>query len=150
MSFTIGKTSSPTKIKTDRTMAMYETQSLGSMNSSISPKGNKQKIKSQTIIPNPIFGYKVTKITATSPGTTIYRLDREVYNRFLDPSVIKDWFEKPLSSRFPNHLSFNGASKKVKEQIRNNMYLHVYEPNEIIRSAGEIPSVVHFLVSGRV
>ena len=129
-------------------MAMYETQSLGSMNSSISPKGNKQKNKAQTSIPNPIFGYKVTKITATSPGTTIYRLDRDVYDRFLDPSVIKDWFEKPLASRFPKHLSFNGASKKVKEQIKNAMYLHVYEPNEVIRRAGEIPTVAHFLISG--
>ena len=29
-------------------------------------------------------------------------------------------------------MSCAAASKKVKEQIQNAMYMHVYEPNEII------------------
>ena len=45
---------------------------------------------------NPIYGYKVTGIRATMPGTTIYRLSRETYDRFLRPATIKSWFEKPV------------------------------------------------------
>ena len=47
-------------------------------------------------------------------------------------------------------MSFSSASKKVKEQILNAMTLRIYEPNEIILKAGDLPSTVHFLVSGSI
>ena len=87
---------------------------------------------------------------AKKDGTTIFRLDNKVFREFLDPSRIKQWYDKEVESRFPDEVRFATASKKVKEQIFNSMSLRVFEPNEVMLKAGTMPNDLLFLVKGRI
>jgi CRP-like cAMP-binding protein len=42
------------------------------------------------------------------------------------------------------------ASKKTQHQIVNTMWLKVYEPNEVMLEAGNMPKDLLFLVSGTI
>lgn len=100
--------------------------------------------------PNPIYGYKIATIRAQTDGTTIYRLSHDVWKDFLHPSKLKDWHEKEVESKFPKQVNFESASKKVKEQVFSNMYLKVFEPNDMLLEAGTMPKDLLFLVSGKI
>lgn len=100
--------------------------------------------------PNPIYGYNIATIRAQTAGTTIYRLRHDVWKDFLHPSKLKDWHEKEVESKFPKQVNFESASKKVKEQVFSNMYLKVFEPNDMLLEAGTMPKDLLFLVSGKI
>ena len=92
----------------------------------------------------------MVSMKAKTAGTTIYRLRHDVYDDFLHPSKLKDWHEKEVESKFPTQVRFDSASKKVKEQVFSNMFLKVFEPNDMILQAGTMPKDLIFLISGKI
>ena len=55
-----------------------------------------------------------------------------------------------MESKFPEQVRFESASKKVKEQVFKNMYLKVFEPNDMILEAGTMPKDLLFVIYGKV
>ena len=44
--------------------------------------------------PNPLFGYKIEKITSVNAGTVILRVKHKAFMDFLHPEIIGNWHEK--------------------------------------------------------
>ena len=100
--------------------------------------------------PNPIFGYNIVSVTATQPGTTIYRLKKDVFNEFLRFDRIRLWYEKEVESKLPKQVRFETASKKIRQAVLNSIKMRIYEPNIVLLRAGDLPKNLLFLVQGRI
>ena len=60
----------------------------GDTNSQYSARSNKR------MKPNPLFGYKIEKITSVNAGTVILRVKHKAFMDFLHPETIGNWHEK--------------------------------------------------------
>ena len=86
--------------------------------------------------PNPLFGYKIEKITSVNAGTVILRVKHNAFMEFLHPESIGNWHEKDQNAKFPPEIRLESSTKKNKDQFFSNFNLKKYMPGEALLKAG--------------
>lgn len=85
---------------------------------------------------NPLYGYSIDSIKATKPNTIVYRIKSEVYNRFLAPTVFRNWGEAKLKQVFPKEIRMEGSTKKVQEQMLKQFVIREFDPSHVLLKHG--------------